>query len=61
MVGVIPGFTMVQRKPWLSLVIDENFTLFSIYLRANVLIFFKISNNDKNNQLVSHFCTFIPF
>jgi hypothetical protein len=37
MVGVIPGFTLVQRKPQLSLVIDENFTLFSAYLGANVL------------------------
>jgi hypothetical protein len=45
MVGVISGFTLVQRKPRLSLVIDENFTLFSI----------------KNSQLVSHFCTFILF
>jgi hypothetical protein len=36
---VIPGFTLVQRKPGLSLVIDENFTLLSTYLEASVLNF----------------------
>jgi hypothetical protein len=47
MVGVIPGFTLVQKKPRLSLVSDENWTLFSTDLEANVLNLKK--NNGKNS------------
>jgi hypothetical protein len=50
MVKVIPGFTLVQRKPWLSLVIDENLTIFSTDLEANVLnLFYKTKTNGKNS------------
>ncbi len=45
--GFVPGSSLVQRKPQLYLVIDENLTLFSTDLGANVLNFNKIKNNGK--------------
>jgi hypothetical protein len=36
---VIPGFTLLQKKPFSSLVINENLTLFSTDLGPNVVFY----------------------
>jgi hypothetical protein len=64
MVGVIPGFTLVERKPWLSLVIDENLTLFSTYLLStseirtvvgNLIQFYASPGHLKSGQKCPYF------